>query len=84
MQNLQWNMQRNKNVSIRHRNILKFCLIPCLHRPQTTRLKHRWMTHIIQVQGQKQTKPVTSSNKPSTFPAKCKSDNEETPLKQPH
>ena len=31
---------------------------------------------------QKLTKPVTSSNKSSTFPAKQKSDNEETPLKQ--
>ena len=30
------------------------------------------------------TKPVTSSNKSSTFSAKHKSDNEETPLKQPH
>ena len=30
------------------------------------------------------TKPVMSSNKSSTFPAKHKSDNEETPLKQPH
>ena len=27
---------------------------------------------------------MTSSNKSSTFPAKRKSDNEETPLKQPH
>ena len=33
---------------------------------------------------QKPTKPVTSSNKSSTFLAKLKSDNEETPLKQPH
>ena len=33
---------------------------------------------------QKPTKPVTSSNKSSTFPAKRKSGNEETPLKQPH
>ena len=30
------------------------------------------------------TKPVTSSNKPSKFLAKHKSDNGETPLKQPH
>ena len=30
------------------------------------------------------TKPVISYNKSSTFPAKHKSDNEETPLKQPH
>ena len=29
-------------------------------------------------------KPVTSSNKASTFPAKYKYDNEEIPLKQPH
>ena len=29
-------------------------------------------------------KPVTSSNKSSTFTAKHKSDNEEIPLKQPH
>ena len=33
---------------------------------------------------QKPTKPVTSSNKSSTFLDKQKSDNEETPLKQPH
>ena len=33
---------------------------------------------------QKATKPETSSNKSSTFPAKHRSDNEETPLKQPH
>ena len=30
------------------------------------------------------TKPVMSSNKSSIFPAKHKSDNKETPLKQPH
>ena len=30
------------------------------------------------------TKPMTSSNKSSTFPVKHKSDHEETPLKQPH
>ena len=30
------------------------------------------------------TKPVMLYNKSSTFPAKHKSDNEETPLKQPH
>ena len=29
-------------------------------------------------------KPVTSSNKESTFPDKHKSDNEETPLKKTH
>ena len=29
-------------------------------------------------------KPVTSSNKASTFPAEHKSDNEETPLKKTH
>ena len=29
-------------------------------------------------------KSVTSYNKASTFPAEHKSDNEETPLKQPH
>ena len=33
---------------------------------------------------QKLTKPVTSSNKPYTFPAKQNYDNEETRLKQPH
>ena len=33
---------------------------------------------------QKPTKPVTLSNKSSTFPAKHKCDNEESPLKQPH
>ena len=33
---------------------------------------------------EKPTKPVTSFNKSSTFPAKRKYDNEETPLRQPH
>ena len=33
---------------------------------------------------QKTTKPVTSYYKSSKFPALKKSDNEETPLKQPH
>ena len=33
---------------------------------------------------QKPTKPVSSSNKSSTFQAKSNPDNEETPLKQPH
>ena len=33
---------------------------------------------------QKPTKPVTSSNKSSTFPAKRKSNNKEAPFKQPH
>ena len=33
---------------------------------------------------QKPTKKVSSSNKSSTFQAKRRSDNEETPLKQPH
>ena len=33
---------------------------------------------------QKPTKPVTSYNKSSTFPAKHKSDNEEKTLTQPH
>ena len=33
---------------------------------------------------QKPTKPVTPSNKSSTFPAKPKSDNEDTPFRQPH
>ena len=32
----------------------------------------------------KPNKPVMSYNKPSTFLAKHKSDNEKTPLKQPH
>ena len=36
------------------------------------------------VKRQKPTKPVSSSNKSSTFQDKRKSDNEETPLKQPH
>ena len=33
---------------------------------------------------QKLTKPVSSSNKSSTFQVKLRSNNEETPLKQPH
>ena len=51
VQNLQWNTQRNKNVSIRHRNILNFFLIHRPHRPQMTHWKHFWMTHLIQAQG---------------------------------
>ena len=46
-ENSQWNTQRNKNISIRHRNILKFCLIPCPRHPQMTIRKHRWMTHLV-------------------------------------
>ena len=175
-------MQSNKNVSTRHKNISKFCLIPCSHRPQITRQKNLRMNHLIQVKDknqpnqcrhiinhphfrlaqeeseeqtkqyemyacmnkeqqvseyqqaaksaiehakeqervhtaqkyikilsdslfslssdnlsekssdessdsgtrQKPTKPVSSYNKSSTFQAKRKYDNEETPLKQPH
>ena len=33
---------------------------------------------------EKPTKPMSPSNKSSTFQAKCRSDNGETPLKQPH
>ena len=53
--NMQWNMQRNKKVSIRHKNISKFCLItrPLCHK--MTRWKHRWMTHMIEIQGKNQT-----------------------------
>ena len=46
---LQWNMQRNKNLSIWHYNISKFCMIPHPLRHQMTRWKHRRMTHMIQV-----------------------------------
>ena len=51
----QWNTRRNKNVSIHHENISKICLIPCPLHHQTTRWKHRLMTHLIQVQGKNQT-----------------------------
>ena len=53
-QNLQWNTQRIKNVSIQHRNISNFRLIPRPNCPHMTRLKHSHMTHIIQVQGKNQ------------------------------
>ena len=46
----QCNMQRNKNVSIRHNNISKFCLIPCPLPLQMTRWKHCQMTHIVNAQ----------------------------------
>ena len=42
---------KEKKAYTRHRNILKFCLIPCPHSPQMTCNKHRWMNHLIQVQG---------------------------------
>ena len=56
LQNLQWNTQSNKNMSLRHRNIRNFCLIPCPHRPQMNRWKHCQMTHLIQVQSKNQRK----------------------------
>ena len=43
----QWSTQRNKNVSIWHDNLSKFCLIPRPIRHQMTRWKHRRMTHLI-------------------------------------
>ena len=43
-----------KNVSIWHRNILKFCLIPRPHRPQTICRNHRLMNHLIRLQGKTQ------------------------------
>ena len=54
----QWNTLRNKNVSIRHDNTSKFRLIPCPLFHQITRWKHRRMTHLIQVQGKNQTRPL--------------------------
>ena len=51
---LQWNTQRNKNMSIRHINILKFRLIHRPHCSQTTRQKHCQMTYLIPVQGKDQ------------------------------
>ena len=71
-------------MPIQHKNISKFRLIPHPRRPRMNRRKHSRMTHLIQVQDKKTTKPVSSSNKPSKFQARRKSDNEETPLKQPH
>ena len=50
----QWNMQKNNNVSIRHENISKFCLIPCPNCHHMTCQKHRQITHLIQVQGKNQ------------------------------
>ena len=54
LQKPQWNTQSNKIVSIQHRNILKFFLIPHPRRPQMTRWKHCRMTHLIQAQGKNQ------------------------------
>ena len=51
----QCNTRRNKNVSIRHDNILKFRLIPNPLLHQMTLWKHRQMTHLIQVQDKNQT-----------------------------
>ena len=50
----QWNTQKKNNVSIRHRNILKFRLIPCPRRPQMTCRKHRRTNNLIQVKGKNQ------------------------------
>ena len=47
----QRNTQRNKNVSIRHENISKICLITRPYCHNMTRQKHRWRTHMIQIQG---------------------------------
>ena len=51
----QCNTQRNKNVSIRHDNILKIRPIPCPLRHHMTCWKHCRMTHLIQVQGKNKT-----------------------------
>ena len=51
----QWNTQINKNVSIRHDNISKYCLIHHPRRHQITSCKYRRMTRLIQVQGKNQT-----------------------------
>ena len=48
--NPQCNTLSNKNVSIRHDNISKLCLIPRPHPHQMTNWKRRQMTHLIQVQ----------------------------------
>ena len=69
----------NNNVSVWHVILLKLSLITFPQRLQ----KNRLITHMNQKQGKK-SKPVTSSNKLSTFPDKHKSDHEETSLKQPH
>ena len=50
MKNPQWNTQRKNNVSILHKMLSMFCLIPRSPRPQITRQKHYWMTNMIQVQ----------------------------------
>ena len=52
---LQFNTQSNKKFSIRHKNILKFRLIPCPLCHLTIRWKHRQMNHLIQVKGKNQT-----------------------------
>ena len=45
---------KGKNVSIRHRNILSFRLIPCPNFPHMTWRKHCRMTRLIQVQDKNQ------------------------------
>ena len=82
LQKRKWNTQRNKNVSILHKMIPTFFLIPRPHRHQMTCQKHRWITDLIQ-ENAKPTKPVSFSNESSTFQDKRKSNSEETPLKQP-
>ena len=53
-ENPQWNTQRNKNVSIRHKNISKFRLITRPRSPHMNCCKHRRMTHLIEVQEKNQ------------------------------
>ena len=47
--------KEKEHVHTARDNISKFRLIPCPLCHQTTRWKHRRMTHLIQVQGKKQT-----------------------------
>ena len=54
LKNPQWNTQKNKKVSIRHKDVLKFRLIPHPHCPKMTCRKHHWTTNLIQVQGKRQ------------------------------
>ena len=54
LQKPQWNTQRNNNVSIRHKMVSRFCLITLPPCPQTTRRKHRPITHLVQAQSKNQ------------------------------
>ena len=78
-------MQReNKHVSVWHRKILIFLSDFSSSSSSYESLEISSDDSYDSGTRKNPSKPATSSNKSSTFTAKHKSDNEETPLKIPH